>query len=107
MIEFGSYPSPEASDSKSYLGTLVTPELYKYSVINTTDFKTGRYIVFNNSLAVHAENISQGVEGIQFVPKFYKVKLYHQLNNGYLDLTQDIWSKYYSFKNLHFNVGEY
>jgi len=110
IIEFGSYPSPEASDSKSYYGTIVTPDLYKYSVINTTDFKTGRYIIFNNSLTIHTENISQGIvdySEITFVPKFYRVKLYHQLNNGYLDLTQDIWLKYNHYKNFQINVGEY
>lgn len=106
QVQFGSYPSPEASGMLTFDGipiTYVEPiniknKLYKKNVINLQDFKTTRYITFNNSLTPNTNNISryQATSGIlgTYEPIFYKLKLYHQLSNGYLDLTNDIWGRF-------------
>lgn len=66
--------------------------LYEYSTLNKADFKSGRYVMFEK-IDGDFSNVSRYINGI-YVPKFYKIQFYHQLNNGYLDLTNDIWEKY-------------
>lgn len=104
QVEFGSYPSPEFSGSTSLAGKIlnynqnnISDILYKSIVINEADFKSGRYVSFANNTLV-LTYVSSYLLGFTYSPKFYKVKLWHQLNNGYLDLTDDIWKKYYEFK---------
>lgn len=104
QVEFGSYPSPEFSGSTSLAGKIlnynqnnISDILYKSIVINEADFKSGRYVSFANNTLV-LTYVSSYLSGFTYSPKFYKVKLWHQLNNGYLDLTDDIWKKYYEFK---------
>jgi hypothetical protein len=62
--------------------------LYEYSTLNKADFKSGRYVMFEK-IDGDFSNVSRYINGI-YVPKFYKIQFYHQLNNGYLDLTNDI-----------------
>ncbi len=66
--------------------------LYEYLTLNAADFKTSRYAQFTAATGDFS-NISI-YSGGSYTPKFYKLKLFHQLNNGYLDLTDDIWKKY-------------
>lgn len=68
--------------------------LYKYNTLNKEFFKSGRYAVFTQFLTSDYNNISRYDSSGNYIAKFYKVKLYHQLNNGYLDLTEDVWTKY-------------
>ena len=70
--------------------------LYKYTTLNDKIFKSGRYAVFSQFAASSYYNISSYNTYGQYQAKFYKVKLLHQLNNGYLDLTEDVWKKYVS-----------
>jgi len=66
--------------------------LYEHLTLNTADFKTSRYVQFTTATGDFS-NVSL-YSGSAYTPKFYKLKLFHQLNNGYLDLTDDIWKKY-------------
>lgn len=66
--------------------------LYEYLTLNAADFKTSRYVQFTAATGDFS-NVSV-YSGSSYTPKFYKLKLFHQLNNGYLDLTDDIWKKY-------------
>lgn len=97
-VEIGSYPSPEASGNETFIGhDLDLSTLYKPLVINKELFKTGRYITFGVAEGINLNYISHYVKtGGEFVykPSFYKIKLLHQLSNGYIDLTDTIWTKY-------------
>lgn len=71
--------------------------LYTYSTLNKEYFKSGRYVEFEVPITEVTTNVSRyEKEGsyTRFIPKFYKVKLFHQLNNGYLDLTTDVWTQF-------------
>lgn len=107
-VEIGSYPSPEASASKDYDGELVwyysstntLPSLYKYIVINNEEFKTGRYIIFNSAETPTTSNITYYSNGVYY-RRFYKIRLYHQLNNGYLDLSNNLWARFDAYKDIN------
>lgn len=109
-VEIGSYPSPEASSSKDYVGdnyilsSVETPlKLYKPKIINKELFKTGRYVTFSENTTAAIDSITHYVKtagNFVKVPSFYKIKLLHQLSNGYVDLTDHVWSKYLSFLAL-------
>lgn len=116
-VEIGSYPSPEFGGNTEHPGSSIvlvnesdngnTIEnfLYKPIIINEEFFKSGRYAIFYGD-SVDTSNISSfkwipETESFTYLQKFYKVKLYHQLNNGYLDITDDIWSKYFEFKGTN------
>lgn len=105
-IEFGSYPSPEFSGQTTFKGK--TDEfydetiLYNPMVINDSEFKSGRYIVFaenNPGFSADFSNITHFTKFGEKIVKFYKIKLWQQLNNGMLDLTDDIDEKYRKFVN--------
>ena len=96
-VEIGSYPAPEFSDDRLLYGTstlLTQNNIYKSTVINQNDFKTGRYITFTSTSSNNFENITN-----YQVTKIYNVKLYHQLENGTLDLTNDVWEKFNDHKS--------
>lgn len=106
-VEIGSYPSPKFGGHTPFTGRTtnynsdnVTTELYNYRTINDEYFKTMRYVDFIRSTGnnIDTEYISRYDGTFTYDPKFYKIKLYHQLNNGYLDLTPDIWDKYHDFR---------
>lgn len=75
--------------------------LYEYLTLNTADFKTSRYVKFTtatgdfSNISIYSNNL--------YTPKFYKLKLFHQLNNGYVDLTDDIWKKYIAWSTKSSN----
>lgn len=108
-IEFGSYPSPSNSGYKTFRGEKTTELiydadgqniLYKSFIINNDYFKTGRYITFNI-----IDNINLDVSNVQTDTddtKLYIIKLYLQLDNGVIDLTDNVWTKfnYYKDQNL-------
>lgn len=105
-VEFGSYPSPEFGGSTSNYGeclindSTVTNFLYKPTPINSYDFKSGRYIKFSSTLS-NTSNISQyNLSNKAYIKNFYKFKLWHQLNNGFYDLTEDIWTRYLEIANV-------
>ena len=71
--------------------------LYKYNTLNKEYFKSGRYVEFETyptEVTTYISKYIKGDSGLIYYPKFYKVKLLHQLNNGYLDLTKDVWTKF-------------
>ena len=113
LIEFGSYPSPKYAGSTDYKGLsyetnseIISSSLYNTKVINKEDFTSGSYIKFlpNN---VDISNVSYYSTSDVYVAKFYKIKLYHQLNNGFLDLTEDVWKKYLEFKTTITNPNNH
>ena len=109
-VEFGSYPSPQFSGYNMYSGiekkftsgtdsgyTSTTYLLYQPTIINNEFFKSSRYIKFSNFIDIDTSNVSY-YYFTQDVIKFYKVKLWHQLSNGFLDLTSDVVSKYNTYR---------
>jgi len=102
QIQFGSYPSPEAGGPTTYPGKGINGEtalnlLYKSIIINDYKFKSGRYISFKD-LIVGSDNISYYDNNNIYHPKFYKVKLLHQMTNGFIDITDDIWKEFIKYK---------
>lgn len=118
-IEFGSYPSPEIIDATKLDTSLVyeinndntTPEvefknkLYTPKIINNATFRAGVYVQFNandiglvttdiTARAFTYDAITKVVEETTSQRAIYKVKLLHQLTNGFIDLTDDVWEKY-------------
>lgn len=108
-VEFGSYPSPEFGGAKTFSGTeleyietedtVLSPKLYKPNVINDIDFKAGASLNFTEDSGFsNTNNFFSHYINDAYQKQFYKVKLYHQLENGYLDLTDSIWDVYKTFK---------
>lgn len=129
FVEFGSYPSPEVVDPSindlsidysidnypSSNPDSFKIELYNPKVINNILFRAGVYVNFfaitgstlittNISFSAFTLNTST----LRFIKdsdasikKIYKVKLYQQLTNGIIDLTDDVWLK---FAHHNYNV---
>lgn len=109
-VEFGSYPSPEGADVREYPGipreynntNYDLTNLYKKLVINDAIFKSSRYIIFDGvgSVDVDISRVS-GIKSdngdLSEEKLFYKPRLYHYLNNGYLDLTDSIQDRYQEY----------
>ncbi len=107
-IEFGSYPSPANAGYTSFLGEVPvylrnTSEVegendifYKSFVINTDYFKTGRFIQFS---AVQTGLDLSHVWNPWDYQRIYIIKLLLKLDNGSIDLTEDIWHKFEYHKN--------
>lgn len=100
-IEIGSYPSPDYTGNSLFNGETISynssnnefsGKLYKTFVINESNFKSGRYIKFN-TVASDFNNVSN-----QDNDKIYLIKLYHKLDNGFLDLTDDVWERFLKHK---------
>jgi len=101
------YTSPEASAIKDYVGdnyilsNTETPlKLYKPKIINKELFKTGRYVTFSEDTTANIDSVTHYIKTAGTfvkVPSFYKIRLLHQLSNGYVDLTDHVWSKYLIF----------
>jgi hypothetical protein len=100
-IEFGSYPSPSNSGYKTFHGQktielIYDPDkqniLYKSFIINDDYFKTGRYITFNiiDDINLDVSNVQTYTETGIDDTKLYIIKLYLQLDNGVIDLTDDV-----------------
>lgn len=105
-IEIGSYPSPELASYTTFHGqldtTLIYPNqtntniFYKSLVINRDYFKTGRYISF-----IYKDNPAPDMSNVWTYwdhKGLYIIKLYLQLDNGIIDLTDDIWSSFVAYK---------
>ena len=108
-IEFGSYPSPSNSGYKTFHGEktielIYDPYkqniLYKSFIINDDYFKTGRYITFNiiDNINLDVSNVQTETETGIDDTKLYIIKLYLQLDNGVIDLTDDVWTKFRHYK---------
>lgn len=108
-IEFGSYPSPSNSDYKTFYGEKTTELiydadgqniLYKSFIINNDYFKTGRYITFNiiDDINLDISNVQTDIDNKIDDTKLYIIKLYLQLDNGVIDLTDDVWTKFRYYK---------
>ncbi len=99
-IEFGSYPSPELASYDTFHGekTVVLAgdksTLYKSYVINEDYFRTGTYIKFNYSTFSFFNNVWTPSNNIGL----YEIKLLLQLDNGVIDLTDDIWTSFNNYK---------
>lgn len=106
-IEFGSYPSPEFSGTTQNLGITYAPKkLYDPVIINNSEFKSGRYTLFPTSEFTSTNFSYQNSSG-NYIKRLYKVKLWHQLNNGLLDLTDDVMSKYQKFRGSQVLPSDY
>ena len=91
-IEFGSYPSPESSAYETLPGkTLRITESFLYVpfLLNSYTFKAGRFSTFLSSTISGSVRSTSNPSGW-----FYQIKLYLQLDNGMVDLTEDIWEKF-------------
>ncbi len=117
LIEFGSYPSPEILDEEnqgsgnSYsFSNPSTTTMYTPNVISSYDFKPGNSIVFSKPILspdnTDTSNITYYRKGTytDYQKKIYVVKLYLQLSNGYIDLTDDVWKRYADYYTI--NVGD-
>ena len=97
-IEFGSYPSPDVLDKydDGISGELVisgsdNDDFYIEKFINDKLFVAGRYIKFGGSSDLVNFSTYTLVEGVLTKqPKLYDLKLIQKLDNGYIDLTEDI-----------------
>ena len=108
-VEIGSYPSPEFSGNILYDGidkkyangvegyTDISSLLYQPTIINNENFKSARCITFESFSDLNTSNVSFDYFS-EKVTKFYKVKLWHQLSNGFLDLTDDVINKYNTYR---------
>lgn len=119
FIEFGSYPSPEVVNADRLDTSLpyeivndvdTVPEdfkmaLYSPQIINNSPFRAGVYVQFTpnatslytgtTTFRAYTYNTTTGIVEPQNVTKaIYKVRLLHQLTNGFIDLTDDVWEKY-------------
>ena len=107
-IEFGSYPCLENLRESIFItnepfqyniSNLSLSNLLSSQVINETKFTAGKYVIFNGTS--DTSNISypkyKDNTRIGNTYKIYKIRLIQQLNNGFIDLTDDIWDKYARF----------
>lgn len=125
FIEFGSYPSPEIIDA-DFLDTSIDysivnteeilPEafkedLYNPKIINNSTFRAGVYVSFSsNENTLNDQNITFKAYSYDIATNtlvnestyrnIYKIRLLHQLTNGFIDLTDDIWEKYAIYHKL-------
>jgi len=131
FVEFGSYPSPERLDAGKFdasvdykvenaLDTYPNEfkfELYNPKIINDSIFQAGVYVKFfqlanttlNTDYISYRAYTNLNSEAYPIYDpkasqrKIYKVKLYHQLSNGFIDLTLDVWRKYARFVQLNYD----
>lgn len=121
FIEFGSYPSPEVVGADR-LDTSLPYEvindsatvpsdfkaaLYSPLIINDSPFRAGVYVQFTpvgaqvlSATTYRAYTYDEATEILEqqsITKSIYKVRLLHQLTNGYVDLTDDVWEKYAIF----------
>ena len=114
LVEFGSYPSPESIGVTQFEGKelykIISTDysnsieiiLYNPQIINNDVFKIGRKVKFNLDSTLNSNYISRyeyNSGNYNYIPKFYKIKLWHQLNNGFMDLTDQVWEEYIKYKN--------
>lgn len=120
-VEFGSYPSPVAVDANMFdtsvdyilvndattISTEFKFDLYNPQVVNNSIFQAGVSVSFftkkfttavTSNISFQTFTVNENtVSQIGQTKKYYKVKLYHQLTNGFIDLTNDIWKKFAKF----------
>lgn len=99
-VEIGSFPHPqfaEAVNTQNVKELTISNLLYTQTIINDEIFKSGRYITFNDDTFTDKSGFSYYNASTGYTPVFYKLKLWHQLTNGFYDLTNDIWEKYIKF----------
>lgn len=88
-IEFGSYPGPSDAEFANFPGnSKVITSLYMPFLLNNHEFKSGRYLQFTDSEDL-TEDISTNNNA-----RFLEAKLYLQLDQGSVDLTEDIWERF-------------
>jgi hypothetical protein len=103
-VEIGSFPYPEFGSAVATLSTKessISDLLYTQTIINDEIFKSGRYITFNDDTFSDSTGFSHYSSSSTYVPVFYKLKLWHQLTNGFYDLTNDVWEKYITYKSVN------
>lgn len=131
-IEFGSYPSPEIINADRFdtsvnfdvtnlIDTnqeLFKAELYSPQIINNSNFRAGIYVKFSNLTTPIVDNISYNAytydtitnevtkDLADSVRDIYKVRLLHQLSNGFIDLTDDVWESYAKYVYLTYTNEE-
>lgn len=93
-IEIGSYPSPQFNRITSFNGQLLKElnnnTLYESYIINTDVFKTSRFIRFIQF--PETEEFKYDIQNIKLDDQngLYVIKLYLMLENGEIDITNDI-----------------
>ena len=109
-IEFGSYPSPEVYkwDSVYSNGTLSVPSssdltnFYRAFILNDNLFTAGTKIIFTNEVALNADftdlttfsSYTLLEEVLTKTKRLYNLRLVQLLENGEIDLTEDVWRKF-------------
>lgn len=133
QIEFGSYPSPEIIDASLFdtstafeiinepatVAELFKLDLYAPRIVNTSIFRAGVYVNFLKIVdsPLNTDNISYEAFTYDVTNKvatknpasfknIYKVKLYHQLTNGFIDLTDNVWEQFAEYVGSPNNDGE-
>lgn len=108
-------PLTPATDVETFKVALYSPK-----IINDSNFQAGVNVVFHSLTTLNTDNVSHSVfeynntleeviNSAQF-RNIYKVRLLHQLTNGFIDLTDDVWEKYakylYSVDSTELNQAE-
>lgn len=111
LIEFGSYPSPEFAGNRQFTNKISVnlstekEKLYYPNIANNEIFKSGRYVTFNSDPVFTDSTKTNWISHIdstgKYAPRLYKVRLWHQLNNGLVDLTDDVMNKYKLFRSMN------
>lgn len=111
LIEFGSYPSPEFAGNRQFTNQISVnlssekDKLYYPNITNNDIFKSGRYVTFSSNPTFIDSTKTGWISHIdsagKYAPRLYKIKLWHQLNNGLIDLTEDIMNKYKLFRSIN------
>ena len=108
LIEFGSYPSPEFAGNRQFENQISvnldsSNSLYSPKIMNNDIFKSGRYVTFVSDPTFIDSTKTGWISHIdstgKYAPRLYKVKLWHQLSNGLIDLTEDVMTKYKLFRS--------
>lgn len=99
-VEFGSYPSQEVYEANTDTSTIkdITLKTPAYQVVSDKLFTAGTYVEFTNSPWTSSQNLLSTYAltdgNLTKYKRFYTIKLLQQLDNGVIDLTEDIWYKY-------------
>lgn len=106
-IEFGSYPSPEVYKWKSTgntTGTLVIADsnlanFYKAFTLNDNLFTAGTKIIFKSEPSLNTDLTKFSAytlsgEVLTKIKRLYNLRLVQLLENGEIDLTEDVWRKF-------------
>lgn len=110
-VEFGSYPSPVEVTEESFTDERVKIDEFDIGnliVVNEVSFSPGTHIIFRNingedidvtHLSTKEYSLNDGeYKFIKNINKFYRLRVFHKLRVGNVELTDDIWNEYIKYK---------